>query len=157
MKAPSYICSKYYNWFKQLGYDRLDINKYSDGSWDIIEFQTVPLIPSQTMYRTILGNMKNIEISYGFVQKYVDEIDLTKKQIWAREEKRTQKMLDEKDAQERAAYDRSDQAFKAMRYNPDLMERIVKNGLGEMNIDKIARHVPRVELEAQKKSYNAQI
>lgn len=157
MTLPSYICSKYYPWFVELGYDRLDIAEYADGSWDIIEYETVPIVPCTTRFKTILGNMKRVEKSFGFVKKYVESIDLQKKAIWDREEKKTQEMLDEKDRVDRAAQDRVDAAFNVMRKNPDLVDRIARNGLQEMNLDKIARHVPKAELNAQRKSYNSKL
>lgn len=140
-----------------MGYPFLDINQYSDGSWDIIQYENSPVMPCLTRYRTILGNMKNIEISKAFVKKYIDEIDLTKKAAWAREEAKTKKVYAERAAQDRARDDRIEAAFKAMRYNPDLMERVARNGTGELNLEKIARHVNPLELAAQRKSYNSSI
>lgn len=157
MKRYPYICSKWYPWLVELGYPQLDVVKYDDGEWAVIEYYRTPVIPSLTPWKVVLSGMRHLEISKGFLKKYIDEIDLQKKAIWEREERRTQKMLAEKEAQEQAAHDRVDTAFKAIRYNPDLMERIAKNGLSEMNLDKIARHVPSTELAAQRKSYNASI
>ena len=151
MYNPSHICSKYYKWFVEMGYPQLDINQYIDGSWSIIEYENSPLIPSMTRWRMVLGVMKNIEISYGFVKKYVEEIDLQKKAIWDRAERASaeaDKVAAEKEAHQ---YEYADKAFEIMRRNPDLMERIAENGLSEMSLDKIAEHVPHQEIKAMNK------
>ncbi len=151
MSNISYICSKYHKWFRELGYPQLDINQYSDGSWDIIEYYNSPVIPCLTKYRTILGNMKNIEISFGFCKKYIEEIDLQKKAIWEREERKTSRMEQEKKSLDDHRQEYADKAFEAVRKNPDLMDRIAKNGLEEMNLGNIAQHIPYSELKAMNK------
>lgn len=157
MTPISYICSKYHPWFRSMNYPQLDIHKYDDGEWALIEYYRTPVVPCLTPWRAVLSGLRHIEISRGFVEKYIAETDLTRKQAWAKHEADTQRMLEEKDALERAAYDRVDAAHNVIRHNPDLMDRIAKHGLGEMNLDKIARHVPDAELAAQRRSYNAQI
>lgn len=151
-RSPSSFFSKYHKWFIELGYPNLDIVHYQDGSWDIIQVERNPEIPSLTIYKTVLGNMKNIEITYSFCKKYIEEIDLEKKAIWDREEAKTKKMEAEQEALENHRYEFADMAYKAVRYNPDLMDRIATRGMSEMNLDKIAQNIPYCELKAVNKS-----
>lgn len=151
MSNISYICSKYHKWFKEMGYPQLDINKYYDGSWSIIEYYNNPIIPSLTKWKVVLGVMHNIEISYGFCKKYIEEIDLQKKAIWDREERKTSRMEQEKKSLDDHRQEYADKAFEAVRKNPDLMDRIAKNGLEEMNLGNIAQHIPYSELKAMNK------
>lgn len=146
----SYMCSKYYKWFVELGYERLDVNEYTDGSWDIIEYMRTPVIPCVTPWRRILGNMQHVEISKGFIRKYLEEIDLTKKAIWDREERKSQAIEDERSAQDRHAQDSANRAYLAMRNNPNLMERIAKNGFQEMSLTKIAGNISPSKLRGLK-------
>ena len=139
----SYIVSPWQSFLSSYGYDRLDVNQYPDGSWDIIEFMKVPLVPCIAKYRTILGNMKNIEISKGFLLKYIDEIDTNKRKLWAREEAKSKRVHEESIAAGKAGNDRVEQAFRAVKGNEALRQRVAKNGLHEMNLDRIYRHIPR--------------
>lgn len=151
-RSPSVFFSKYHKWFIEMGYPQLDIVHYQDGSWDIIEVVKNPHIPSLTVYKTVLGNMKGIEISYGFCKKYIEEIDLERRAIWDREEAKTKKMEAEQEALEKHRHEYADMAYKAVRYNPDLMDRIATRGLSEMNLDKIAQNIPYSELKSINKS-----
>lgn len=148
MKPISYMVSKYHKWFVKMNYPQLDVNQYNDGSWDLIEYHSAPLVPCMTLWKTVLGNMKNIEITKAFIEKYVSMIDNQKKEFWAIQEAATKKMDDEKEALDRHKEDFSDQAFKALRFNPGLMERIAKKGFSQMNLDKIAEHIPHQEIKA---------
>jgi hypothetical protein len=146
MSHVSYACSKYHDWFRELGYDRLDILEYPDGEWAIIEFETVPVIPSLTKWKTVLSRLRHIEITRGFVEKYLSKIDNRRKEFWDIERSRTHAVFAEQEAKERAGKDRAERAYHAMRQNPDLMNRIARNGLHEMNLDNIVKHIPRQKL-----------
>lgn len=142
----SYFQSPWHIWFQELGYPQLDVNKFEDGEWSIIEYYKVPLVPSMTPWCTVLSGMRNIEISVGFIEKYVLDLDSTKKAVWDREEKKTQRILKEAEAREQHAERMSDAATLAITRNPALMERIAKNGLQEMDLTKIVQHIPRHRL-----------
>lgn len=138
--------SPWHIWFQELGYPQLDVNQFPDGEWSIIEYYNVPLIPSLTRWCTVLGGMRNIEISVGFIEKYVLDLDSTKKAVWDREERKTQAVLKEAEEREQHAERMSEAAKNAIVRNPDLMERISRNGLQEMDLTKIVRHIPRHRL-----------
>lgn len=138
--------SGYNNWFRQLGHPLLDIIRYDDGEWSIIQCQTSPIIPCLTKWNHILTGLRNIEISTGFVEKYVQIIDLAKDEFWDNENAKTQRMEDEKDLMEENALDKVDRAHKAIINNPDLMNRIGKFGLGQMDLHNIIPNIPRARL-----------
>jgi hypothetical protein len=142
----SYVQSPWHIWFQELGYPQLDINRFPDGEWSVIEYYNAPIIPAETRWCTVLSGMRNIEISVGFIEKYVLDLDSTKKAVWEREEKKTQAVLAEAAAREQHAERMAEAAKQAIVRNPDLMERIAENGLQEMDLTRIARHIPRHRL-----------
>jgi hypothetical protein len=138
--------SKYHPWFVEMGYPQLDINEYPDGEWEIIEYQNAPIIPSLTRYKAILSGLRNIEPTKGFVAKYIAQIDPQRKAFWDRERARTKLAEHEAELKEKHADELSTRATKAIMANPDLMDRIARNGLQEMDLDKIRQHVPTQKL-----------
>ncbi len=143
----SYFCSRYHPWFVELGYPQLDINEYPDGEWEIIEYHRSPVVPAETPFQVVLRGMRNISITKSFIEKYVAQIDPRKAAFWERENGKTKVVLAEAEARERNALELSERATKAITQNPDLMNRIAKNGLGEMDVDQIRRHIPRSRIQ----------
>lgn len=138
--------TKYHKWFRELGYSMLDILQYNNGEWEIIQYLNSPIIPSLTRYQTVLGVMRNVEINRGFVEKYVKKLDINRREFWAREEKKTREVEEEHEKTDLHSADLVDRAHKAITKNPAMMERIAQNGTQEMDLDKLARHVPRSEV-----------
>lgn len=141
----SYMQSPYSCWFHLMGYPELDIHETKTGEWAIIQYYSVPTIPAETKWQVVLGYMKNIEKSYSFCEKYAKQLDLQRKAFWAREEAKTKAMLEEKEKIDKHRNDSVERATKAIVKNDALMQRIAKNGLKEMDLSYIARHVPRSE------------
>lgn len=134
--------SPWHVWFEQLGFPQLDITRYEDGEWCIIEYQGSFLFPSSTKYKVVLSGMRNIEISWSFIKRYVDEINPMSARFWENLE-RHERMVDaEYETFERNAEDRAHRASRFVLQNPDLMERIAKHGMHEMDIFRIGKHVP---------------
>jgi hypothetical protein len=146
MSYVSYACSKYHKWFREMGYERLDIVTYPDGEWAIIEFEKVPVVPCIARWKVVLSGLRHIEITKGFVKKYLSKIDNTRQEFWDIERAKTRAVFAEQDAKERAGKDRAELAYQALRRNPNVMERIAKNGLHEMNLDRIVKHIPTQKL-----------
>ena len=144
----SSICSDYYHWFVELGYPELDIAAYPDGSWDIIQYERVPLIPAEARFRTVLGPMEHVEISKGFCETWCRKLDLTRREYWAQEENKSRKIEEEAEATELHAEDLAHRDTEAVTRNPALMERIAENGIQEMNLNRIAKHIPTHELRS---------
>lgn len=138
----SYFQSPWHRWFVELGYPRLDIVKYKDGEWKIIEYQTSPVVPCLTKFRDVLVGMRNVEITFSFVKRWVRAIDICHQEIWDREEAKTKEIDREEAATDRHREDSAERATQAVLKNPDLMERIMQRGMQEMDISFIRRHIP---------------
>jgi len=147
MSNSAGLCvSGFHQWFVDLGYPQLDILEYHDGEWAIIEYHNAPIIPSMTRWQLVLQGLRNVEPTIGFVEKYIKQIDPQRKAFWDRERAKTKAVYDEAERVEKHAEDSAEIAHKAITRNPDLMERIAKKGLMEMDVDKIGQHVPRSKL-----------
>ncbi len=148
---PSSMVSEYYCWFKDLGYQELDILKYEDGSWDIIQYYSKPYMPCVTKWQVVLGNMKNMLPVPGFVEKYVKQLDMEKREFWDREDGVSKRAVDDVLKLDRHREEIVERAHTAVVRNPGLMERIAKNGLKEMELGHLAQHVPKSEVYKEKK------
>lgn len=140
---PSYMVSRYYTWFHEMGYPNLDIAQYQDGSWSIIEYYKTPLVPSVTPFNIVLGPMHNVEISSSFCEKWVKKLDLQIRDYWDDCERKTKVMMDEKEYLEKHAQDTAERAKNLIMSNPDVVERIYKKGLSEADPLSILKHIPR--------------
>lgn len=150
--VPAGFQSPWYKWFVDLGYPNLDILREGEsywkdieetGEWHIIEFYRSPVIPCMTPWNYVLQGIRNTEISRAFVEKYVAKLDLRRKQVWDESEAKTAAMEEEQAALDRHREATADEAVKILKKNDALMDRIWKNGVHEMNPDKIWKHVPR--------------
>ncbi len=135
--------SKYHHWFVELGYPQLDINEYSDGEWAIIEYLNSPVIPCQCKWNVILGGLRHIIPSFSFCEKYVQMLDTKKRYYWEMEELKSRQAEMSAEDMDKHREELSNKAFFAVRQNPFLMERIAQNGLQEMDLKNIAKHIPR--------------
>jgi len=139
---PEYVWSKWHTWFVEIGYPLLDINRYSDGEWSIIQWLTRPVIPAITEWQNVLSGMRNVDITRGFVEKFLKQCDIQRKEFWHREYKKSLEAEEEFERTERHAQDMAEKATEAVMGNEDLCKRIVKNGLDEIHPLKIAKHIP---------------
>lgn len=139
---PSRAVSDYYCWFVHMGYPQLDVVEYPDGEWAILEYQNTPIIPCLTKYKVVLSGLRNIEKTYGFCKNYVNQLDPMKPHFWAREEEKTSAMWREHLALDRHREDSVEHAFQAIKRNPDMMDRIARNGVAEMNLWNIRKNIP---------------
>jgi hypothetical protein len=142
----SYMVSEFHSWFVEMGYPELDILRYDDGEWHIIQYYNRPVVPALTRWQPVLGPMRNVLITRSFCEKYVKDLDITKKAFWAREEAKTKEVEREHAAEEKRRVEYVDVAHRAITKNPNLMNRIASKGIQEMDIPSIARHVPRSEV-----------
>lgn len=139
-------CGPWYTWCVDLGYRNIDIQQWHDGEWALIEFYNSPVIPALTRWNFILSDLRNIEISPGFLTKYVRQLDLTRKEAWDALDAKERAQTEEKEALDRHAEDTAERAKNIIMQTPTLVERIAKNGLKEMDLEKIAKHIPRHQL-----------
>lgn len=139
-------CSKYYSWFCDLGYPNADLQQWNDGEWALIEFYNSPIIPSMTRWNFILSGMRNVDITRGFVTRFLHSLDLRKREVWEAAEARDKAQDEEKARLDRHAEETAEKAKNIIMNTPTLVERIAKNGLQEMNLHNIVKHVPRHQL-----------
>jgi len=145
--ADSGMVSRYYPMFCKLGYPQLDVIRFEDGEWCIIEYLNAPLVPSLTKWHHVLKGLRNIEITEGFLKKFIRQIDPRERAFWDREQNATNRMEQEKIEQEQFIEYRVEQTVKALSKNEALKERIAKNGVQELDLHKIARHIPPNQLK----------
>ena len=143
---PNKAVSPYYCWFRSLGYPDLDLVQWADGEWAIRQYHRSPVVPSLTPWNYVLTKIRHQEISYDFIKKYCGMLDITKRHYWDLEEEKTQEVEREHKETQRHAQDYAQRASLAITRNPDLMNRIAKNGLREMDLDRIVRHIPKRKL-----------
>lgn len=145
---PSSAVSEYYCWFKYMGYPNLDLMIEGDGAPTIIEYLNAPIIPSMTSWARVINFPPGFPISYTAFRKQILARDLHRDQVWEDEEKKTQKILEEKEAQDRETELLTEEATKTVMKSRAIKERIAKNGMSELGLEKLAAHVPKHELKA---------
>lgn len=146
------FCSKYYVWFKELGYPQLDIRTFEDGEWSIIEMYNAPVVPGLTQWKDVLAGMRNTEISFDFVKKYVEFLDLTKTAYWDHERRKSIKSVEEKEAHDKHAKELAERAVNIIGKHDHLKDRIARGGLKEALPWHIAKHIPLREFKPNFKS-----
>lgn len=143
---PSRMCSDYYCWFKDQGYPELDLRIYPDGEMCIIQYLHTPLMPSLTRWQAVLTQIRNVLISPTWVKYHADRLNLHKQHVWDEVTKSEEKHLLELAADERRGNDRAEQFYKGVVNNPDLMDRIARNGLRELNPMRMLNHISKSKL-----------
>jgi DNA-binding protein H-NS len=141
MENPSYICSPFYSWFVELGYPNCDIEEFQDGSWRIVEYLNAPIIPSLTRVAHVIGPIRNLIISKSFIEKYLSMLDIRKKAYHEILEEKSEKLRLESEHAERSAQDFAKRAAKIVA-GGEVMDRIAKYGVKEMDLNSIAKHIP---------------
>lgn len=142
----SYMQSPYHIWFVEMGYPELDILQYEDGEWHIFQYYNSPVVPALTKWQTVLGPMRNVPINYDFCHRFAHALDINRRDFWAREQAKSQQVEDEWERVEKHAEESATRATQAVMRNPDLVERIAKNGIQEINLPRILRHIPGYKL-----------
>lgn len=143
---PSKMVSDYYCWFKDMGYPELDLVRYPDGEWAIIQYMQTPLIPCMTKWNFVLKGIRNTEITHDFVKKYAEQLDIEKRTVWEEQDKLDRIAREETAYEERRSEDMANQWLKGIRNNDALMERIARNGLRELDPRRMLNHIPRYRL-----------
>lgn len=141
MENPSYICSPYYKWFVEMGYPNCDIEEYGDGSWRLVEYLNAPIIPSLTRVAHVLGPIQNLIISRSFIEKYLGMLDIRKKAYHEVLAEKEAKLKLDSDYAERSAQDFAKRAAQIVS-GGEVMDRIKKSGVKEMDLESIAKHIP---------------
>lgn len=143
-------CGPWYAWCVELGYPNLDVQQWPDGEWALIEFYNAPIIPGNTRWNFVLQDLRNIEITPGFLAAYTRKLDLQRQQAWADLEAKEKAQDEEKAKLDAHAEDTAERAKNVILNTPSLVERIAENGLKEMDLEKIIKHIPRHQLLGHK-------
>lgn len=138
----SYFCSPYHHWFVEMGYPLLDVNEYADGEWEIIQYFRTPVVPALTSWNRVLMKMRHVEKSPWVIQRYTENLDMEKRAFWEGEKRKEAELAAEQERRDRHAEDVAQRQFLAVRQNPALMDRIARNGLKEIGLRQMARHIP---------------
>lgn len=142
----SYLVTPWNAWFKEMGYPELDVVTFGDGERAIIEYLKAPVVPAQTPWNYVLTKLRNMDLGYDYLKAWADQLCLEKRHVWeeakAREENAVQELLE----RDRRGEDFINRAHKVISKNPALMERIAKNGAGELSLKSLWRHIPRSRL-----------
>ena len=142
----SSMLSKYHWMFIEAGYPECDAVLHKDGSWSIRQFHQRPIIPSMTKWNWVLTDIRHREISPTFIKTYLDRLDPSKPHYFEDEMKKSQEAIEEAEKAEQHKEEIAEKATKAITRNEELCERIAKNGIGEIDLDKIAKHIPLSKL-----------
>lgn len=139
----SYFVSPYHVWCREAGYPELDVVRYEDGEWALIQYHRSPVVPSLTPWTTVLTKMRHVELSPWVITKWAQNLDLERRHIWDELEAKEKAAAAEYEQNVRHGQDLADQQFKVIRGNPALMERIARNGLKEIGLFQMSRHIPK--------------
>lgn len=138
----SYMVSPYNAWFRDLGYPELDVISYDDGEWAIIQYHKSPVIPHLTPWSFVLKRIRHLEKSPAVFKKYTDQLDLEKRHVWAKQDADDRELSRSLDEEDRRFEDKSKRIVDSVMRNDDLVQRVARNGLGELSLRSISRHIP---------------
>ncbi len=142
-EPKSSFFSKYHPWLVEMGYPRLDVNEYEDGSWEIIECLDGGYVPSVAKYNTVLLNIIHREPTYYTIQSLVRALDITRQEYWDHELEKSKAVEDEALYVERARTQLVSDTMKHIVGNEGLKERIARRGVSALDLRDLARHIPR--------------
>lgn len=142
----SSMVSRWHRVFVSLGYPELDVREFPDGEKMILQYMHAPIIPSLTRWQPVLQGLRNVELSASYLKHWAERLDLTKRGVWDEVDAKDKENLRQMKEEERRAEDFATRATSAIMRNPDLVERIAKNGLKEADPRRILNHVPKYKL-----------
>ena len=137
----SYMCSEYHHIFVGLGVPQLDIKRFEDGEFAIREFYRSPVVPSLTPWKYVLTKLRNVEISEGFIRKYLWQIDPRTKAFWEKDEAERVERESTRAYYENEKAERIMQLGKELSKNEDLMERARRIGPAAFDLENIGRKI----------------
>lgn len=135
--------SEWYPMFVKLGYNQLDIKRWDDGEWAIREFHRSPVVPSLTQWKYVLTGLRNIEISEGFIRRYLWQIDPRTKAFWEKDEADRVAEEARRDYYTNEKVDRIMRLGKDLSKNEALMERARKQGPAAFDLENIGMQIYR--------------
>ncbi len=143
---PSTMVSRWHRCFVAMGYPELDLVEYPDGEKAIIQYFNRPIIPSLTRWGYVLTKIRNQDVNYYWLKEKADDLNLEKKKVWHEQEEIEKEALRRQLEEDRRSEDFATRMLDTVNRNDAWKQRIVKNGLSELNPLKILNHVPRYRL-----------
>ncbi len=135
--------SDYHPWFCEMGYPRVDLVMYEDGSWGLIELQDGGLIPSEAKFIDILAGIKNLEPNFSTLRRLVHSLDIYRGEYLDHELKKSQAAEDEWAYVMRRRNDLVNKTAEVFAKNDHLKERIARRGAKALDLIDLSRYVPR--------------
>lgn len=133
--------SPYHKWFVELGHPTLDIMRWDDGEWAILQTFNYPVIPCLCKWNFVLKFIRNVEVTRSFAAKYTELLDVTKAAFWEREDNISKETEDEDKRREVFRKEIVQKMSDVIKRNPVLYERVAKNGIQEILPHNIAKHI----------------
>jgi hypothetical protein len=144
--TPSSVVGRWNRTFRSIGYPELDLIEYADGEKAIIQYMHTPIIPSLTKWSFVLQGLRNVEITKSWCKYWAEKLDINKRGVWDELERGEKENLRQQLEEDRRSEDFAERMLKGVKNNPDLMERVVKNGLQELNPRRMLNHISRSRL-----------
>lgn len=135
------MVSEWWRVCRDLGYPELDVRKYADGSWSIIQYFQTPIIPSLTKWQPVLMDIRHTEISPTFIKKKADELNLEKGHVWSEVDKNERRIRDEISFEEDRAEVIASKKLDIVKRTPGLMDRIARRGVKELDPRRMLQHI----------------
>lgn len=143
---PSKMCSPYHCWFRDMGYPELDIIRYPDGEWAIIQYFNTPIIPSLTRWNFVLKGIRNTEITHEFCRSYAQQLDIEKHTVWDQQQRSERKAVEAALYDERRLEDKAKAYADVLSRCDPLMQRVARNGVRELDPRRMLNHISRSKL-----------
>lgn len=142
----SYMVGPWNRVFRDWGYPLLDVVQQDSGEWGVIQYYKTPVIPSMTPWNWMVTPQHRYALTHGSLRQFVDQCDLEKRYVWDQMEAREKQDAEDMRREELHMTDQQRRMYQVISQNPDLMERVAKNGLGEIGLKKLMRNIPKHKL-----------
>ena len=134
--------SPYHKWFVELGYPDCDIIEYDDGEWAIIQTYNSPVIPHLCRWNYVLKGIRHVIPTFGIVERFMHQHDPMRREYWEFQNAQSAAVEREHDFVTRTRAEYADKRAELCLRNPSLMDRVGRNGLQELSMRNISRHIP---------------
>lgn len=152
----SYMVSGWNRTFADWGYPELDVVVQESGEWGIISYLRSPVLPAHTPWSWVVVPSAKYELNPWTVKRYVEQCDIEKRYVWDQMEEREKHDAAEMRREELHMTDMQRRMYQSITQNPDLMNRIAKNGLGEIGLRALSRNIPNQKFrKANRRGNNA--
>ncbi len=126
---------------RDLGFPQLDIKRWDDGEWAVLEYQNAPLVPSLTKWKYVLTKIRNTEITESFLRRYLWQIDPRTKAFWEKDERERVEQEKARQYYENEKAERIMALGKELAKNDDLMDKAYRMGPAAFDLENIGRKI----------------